>query len=433
MKTFQDVVCAVCGCLCDDIEVDVENNKVIRTRNTCAMGTSKLLNYLNDRISEPMIRQNGVQKLVTLEEAITKAAEILVNAKYPVIYGLGLSSCESISVALELAEEIGGVLDSQTSVCHGPGVQAFQDIGQATGTLGEVRHRADLVISWGANLQEANPRHLERYSYNPKGRFRNGKDDRKLIVIDVRYTLTAKFADKFIQIEQGKDYEFVNALRTALRFDQIQKDTVAGVPVEEIEEIAEMLRSCEFGVIFFGQGVTHTTGKGRNIDALFSLVKDLNSWTKFMIMPVRGHFNVTGVNQVAAWQTGFPYAIDFSQGYPWYNPGETTVVDIIRRGENDAMLVVGADPIGHFPIASSKRIVTMPLITIDPAHSPTTMVSDVVIPSSFVGIECAGIAYRMDGVPLPLKKLVEQPTDVQSDEVILKMILAKVKKIKGQN
>lgn len=431
MKTFLDVPCPVCGCLCDDIEIDVENNKIVKARKACAMGTTKFLNYSNDRISTPMMRNNdGVQKPVSLEESINKTAEILVNAKYPIIYGLALSSCEAASAALELTEEIGGVLDNQTSVCHGPSVQGVHDIGESTGTLGEVRHRADLIISWGANLMEAHPRHIERYSYNAKGRWRNGKEDRTLVVIDVRNTLTAKMADKFIQIEQGKDYEFANAVRTALRLEPIQKESVAGVPVEEIEEFAEMIRSCKFGTLFFGQGVTQTVGKGRNIDGLFSLVRDANNWTKFLIMPARGHFNVTGVNQVSTWQTGFPYGIDFSQGYPWYNPGETTVIDIIRRGENDATLVIGADPIAHFPPASSKRLVSLPLIAIDPANSLTTMLADIVIPSSFAGIEHEGVAYRMDGCALPLQKVVEAPNNVKTDEEILKMILNKVKEIK---
>jgi formylmethanofuran dehydrogenase subunit B len=150
-------------------------------------------------------------------------------------------------------------------------------------------------------------------------------------------------------------------------------------------------------------------------------------------MPARGHYNVTGVNQVSTWQTGFPYGIDFSKGFPWYNPGETTVIDIIRRGENDATLVVGSDPIAHFPQAISKRLLGIPLVAIDPAHSITTMVADVVIPSSFAGIEYEGIAYRMDGVALPLTKLVKGPNNTKSDEELLKMILAKVRELKKVN
>ncbi len=433
MQTYQDVVCTVCGCLCDDIEVDVDGNKVLKARNACAMGTSKFLSYTHDRIETPMVQKNGSTQPANLDEAVTKVAEMLVNAKYPAIYGLALSSCEAVKVAIELTEEVGGVMDNQSVVCHGPGVLGLHEIGVSTCSLGEIKHRADLIICWGCNPDEAHPRHFERYSYTAKGRWRNGKADRKLVVVDVRQTSTARKADKFVQIDQGKDYELVNALRTALRNEQIQQEKVAGVPVEEIEELAELLRNAEFGVILFGLGVTQTVGKGRNIDGLFSLTRDLNKYTKFQIMPARGHFNVNGVNEVSAWQTGFPYGIDFSHGYPWYNPGETTVTDIVRRGENDAMLVIASDPIAHFPKDLANRIRKSPLAAIDPVHSVTTMVADVVIPSAFAGIECEGIAYRMDGVALPLKKVVEPPQGVLSDEDTLKKILGKVRELKGRS
>jgi formylmethanofuran dehydrogenase subunit B len=60
----------------------------------------------------------------------------------------------------------------------------------------------------------------------------------------------------------------------------------------------------------------------------------------------------------------------------------------------------------------------------------TSHVGDVIFPSAFVGIEAEGTAYRMDHVPLPLKKVVEPPRGVLTDEEILKRILTEVKKTK---
>jgi len=77
-------------------------------------------------------------------------------------------------------------------------------------------------------------------------------------------------------------------------------------------------------------------------------------------------------------------------------------------------------------------MVKNPLIVIDPHMNATSMLGDVVIPSAFVGIEVEGTAYRMDHVPLPLKKVVEPPEGILSDEVILKRILEEVQIIKMQ-
>ena len=61
------------------------------------------------------------------------------------------------------------------------------------------------------------------------------------------------------------------------------------------------------------------------------------------------------------------------------------------------------------------------------------MMADVVIPSAIVGIEIGGTAYRMDRVPLPLKKVVQPPNGILSDEEILSKILEEVKIIMSQN
>jgi formylmethanofuran dehydrogenase subunit B len=162
-----------------------------------------------------------------------------------------------------------------------------------------------------------------------------------------------------------------------------------------------------------------------------SLVRDLNARTKFLIMPMRGHFNVAGANEVSAWVTGFPYAVDLSQGYPRYNPGDTTAVDVLLREDCDAALVVASDPVANFPIGVARHLAKIPVITIDPHPSATTPISEVVFPSTVVGIETGGCIYRMDGVAIMTKPLVSPPSGLHSDVEILRDILAQVKKLKA--
>jgi len=68
---------------------------------------------------------------------------------------------------------------------------------------------------------------------------------------------------------------------------------------------------------------------------------------------------------------------------------------------------------------------------IDPHRTRTTEQADVVIPSAPVGIEAGGTAYRMDGVPIMLRKLREPPAGLKSDVEILQMILDRVKELKA--
>ncbi|MEM2630091.1 MAG: formylmethanofuran dehydrogenase subunit B [Candidatus Bathyarchaeia archaeon] len=432
-ETIHNVVCTVCGCCCDDLEVKIKDGRIVEVKNACAVSLSKFQNYNNEeRIVKPMIKKNGEFKECSFEEAIKEASIILAESEYPLIYGLSLTTTEAISKAVELAEALGGVIDNTTSVCHGPSLIGVHDIGVVTCTLGEVKNRADLIIYWGSNPVFSHPRHLTRYTVFSKGKFRKERKERKLIVVDVRRTATAKMADIFIQVAPNQDYELLSALRMAIKGEEIYLDEVAGVPVNKIEELADLMVSCEFGILFFGLGLTMSLGKSRNIDAALSLVRDLNEKTKFLIMPMRGHYNVTGANEAIAWQTGYPFAVDFSQGYPRYNPGETTIIDILNRGECDAALIIGSDPAAHFPVSATKHLTKIPVIIIDPHKNATTLISKVVIPTAITGIEAEGTVYRMDGVPLECKKLVEPPSGLKSDEEILTEILMSVKKLKGE-
>jgi len=473
MVVVKAVTCPVCGCLCDDIELTVENGTIVKVKNGCALSETKFLKYNDHRPTKPLMRKNGELVEVSFDEAIKKTAEILVEANYPQLYGLSSTSCKAIGLCIELAENVGGVIDNTSTVCHGPSTLSVQEVGMSSCTLGQVRHRADLIIYWGSNPWSAHPRHIERYTNFTEGRFAKSgwrgyinklkasnvrkkievsfkrllpektvsistpymsplalsKQGRKLVVIDVRKTRTAEMADYFVQVEPNKDYELLQALRALIRDQEVEVEEIAGVPIERLEEIADAMINCNFGVIFFGLGLTMSSGKLKNVEAAIRLTRDLNMRTKFVIMPMRGHFNVTGTDTVFTWQTGFPYAVDFSLGYPRYNPGETSIIDILLRGESDAGLVIASDPVSNFPRKAAEHLVKYPLIVIDPHINATALMADVFLPSAFVGIETTGTAYRMDHVPLVLKKIVEPPQGVLSDEEILQRIISEVKQI----
>jgi formylmethanofuran dehydrogenase subunit B len=479
MPIIRNVTCPICGTLCDDLEVTVKNNSIVDVKNACAVSDAKFMSFSNPkhRNLKPLVRKGGELTEVSLDEAVKKSAQILADASYPILYGWSCTNCEAIRVGLELSEEVGGVIDNTSTVCHGPSILSIQNVGIPTCTLGQIRHRADLIVYWASDPYSAHPRHMERYTAFSDGRFQESEWEhyvarlrgilgkkrlsraselvlmkevelpvisgqklppkfetkkRKLIVVDVRKTRSAEFADFFIQVEPNKDFELLQALRLLVKDEELEVDEVAGVSVDLLEDVADTMIGCSFGIIFFGVGLTMSSGKLQNIDAAIALTKDLNYRTKFAIMPMRGHFNVAGANIVYTWQTGYPFAIDFSQGYPRYNPGETSVVDILCRDEADASLVVASDPVSNFPGEAVQNLVKNPLIAIDPVISPTTMMADVVFPSAFVGIETSGTAYRMDRVPLPMKKLVDPPQNCLSDEEILQRILRQVRRIKRQ-
>jgi formylmethanofuran dehydrogenase subunit B len=257
----KDAVCPFCGCLCDDIEVEVEGNRVVAVTNACELGKTKFMG--EQRLKNPILRDGNTWKDITCDEAIRYAADMLLSAERPLLYGWSGTHGEAQCVGVHMAELIHGVIDNTSSVCHGPSILAIQEVGHPGCTLGVVKNRADLVIYWGSNPIDAHPRHLSRYTRYAEGFFlENAFRDRKVIVVDVRKTETANIADEFVQIKPGGDYAVLSALRAIVqgKTDTIPR-TVAGVTKEQLIRVANLCKSAKFGSVYFGLGLTMTRGK----------------------------------------------------------------------------------------------------------------------------------------------------------------------------
>ena len=300
--------------------------------------------------------------------------------------------------------------------------------GKVTCTLGEVKNRADLVIYWGGNPADCHPLHFTRYTLTPKGKHVPlGRKGRTMILVDVRETPSAKFSDIFLQVRPGKDFEVLTTLRALLKGRRVDEARVAetGLSMEQLRDFIDRMKKARFGVIFFGMGLTMTRGKHMNSAAVLSLVAELNAFTKFVCMPVRGHGNVTGADVIMRWTTGYPFGVNLSRGYPRFNPGEFSTIDVLVRRDNDAALILGADPGATMPQPAIDHLASIPTIVLDPKVTHTSRLARVHITTAVTGISAPGTVYRMDEIPLPLKPILESP--YPTDQEVIHRIYEKVK------
>jgi formylmethanofuran dehydrogenase subunit B len=435
MMTSKNIVCPVCGASCDDIQVDLGCDK-ITTKNACRMGNAKFQEIVSPhRIRESLKRDKQILQPAKWQDAIEKTAEILAAAKRPLIFMGSETSCEAMEVGLHLAEFLGAAVDSNSTVCHGPTAMGIQEAGRVGATAGQSKSRADLVVYWGSNPLESMPRHMSRYAVYPRGYWtRRGRFDRTVITVDPRKSITAENSDLHIQLRPNTDYELLSALLTLLHGKRPHPsvEEVTGVSISQMEEMLAMMKGCNFGSIYVGLGIASSYGKHRNAEAAFNLVKELNAHTKFVIGALRGHCNVAGFNQIASYLYGYPFGLDFARGYPRYNPGEYTAVDLLREKDVDAALIVSADPVSHFPAACAEYMAEIPVACIDIAPCPTTMIADVVLPGVIDAMECDGTFYRLDDVPIYFQPFTESPFPfTKSNEDTMKQIFARVKSLKG--
>ena len=113
LTIVKHATCTFCGCVCDDIELHAEGEKIVKTKNACSLGESWFKNHTAERLY-PDALINGHP--ATVDDAVETAAEYLFQANMPLVYGLSNVTCETQRNAVSLAELIGGVIDSHTSL-----------------------------------------------------------------------------------------------------------------------------------------------------------------------------------------------------------------------------------------------------------------------------------------------------------------------------
>jgi formylmethanofuran dehydrogenase subunit B len=295
--------------------------------------------------------------------------------------------------------------------------------GKVSCTLGEVKNRADLIIYWGGNPAECHPRHFTKYTIMQKGKFLpKGRKERTMVLVDIRETPSAKAADIFLQIRPTRDFEVLTILRALIKDQPVNESAAAetGLTLEQLRDFADRMKKARFGVLFFGMGLSMTRGKHMNSAALLTLAAELNAFTKFVAMPMRGHGNVTGGDVLMRFTTGYPFGVNLSRGYPRFNPGEFSTVDILLRGDNDAALILGADPGATMPQPAIDHLARIPTIVLDPKVTHTSRLARVHITTAATGISAPGTVYRMDEIPLPLRPALKSP--YPTDEEVMRRI-----------
>ncbi len=405
--------CTGCSLLCEDIELVLKTGAISEAKNLCRKGQGHFQALFTER-TKPMI--DG--KEVTLDQAIAKAAEILKNARTPLLYGWSNSTLEAQTVGINLAKKIGAFIDDTSSFCEGLLMERILNGKIPTCTLDDVRNFADTSVFWGTDPSNSHPRHLSRFSYYPRGekRQKSYEEERTCVVVDVRKSATAHLCSNYyFRVPPDGDAEFLESILTVLD-GKIPKTG----DKKRLIELGTILKKTEFGVIFPGPGMIYSMQD--KMDLFEELVARLNEITTFKVIPMVGHYNMRGFNQLMLGQTGFINSVSFRGGAAGaattHGPEQGVA---LAAKSSDAALIIGSDPLSALPFGTARALAHIPLIAIDPRRSLTTDAAQVVIPSALSGLEAGGTALRMDGTRISFEPITE--SERLSDEQILTRIM----------
>lgn len=211
-------VCGYCGVGCG---LEFEENKLIgdvvyptNEGKLCSKGVSELISIQTpSRLLRPHVRENinNDFKIVPWENAINQIASKIANTPKEKIgfYLSGQLLTEDYYVANKLMKGFIGSnnVDTNSRTCMASAVVAYKKslgIDYVPVRMNDV-HKADLLILVGANTAEA---HVVFHNRIKSAK----KDGLKIVVIDPRFTDTAKIADLHLPIKAGSDIDFFNLL-----------------------------------------------------------------------------------------------------------------------------------------------------------------------------------------------------------------------------
>ncbi len=408
-RTIEPFTCVHCGCLCDDVRLVIEGGRIVDAVSVCALGRASLVGVRMEPETGPLALVRG--KPTDAEPALDQAARILMEARAPLIVGLDQSTNETVGKAVALGDRIGAVVEVGDSSSAAPRVAAFQRGGRVSATLGEIKNRADVVVFWATDPVTTHPRHWERYSVEPIGRFvPEGRAGRKVVVIDERRTPTAERADLFLALEPARELDFLSATRALVRgvaLDPQRVEAATGCGFDALVELAEILRSARYGGWFTGA----LAGRGlvelaeARHQAVTALVRELNQHTRFVSIGMGGPGNARGAEDVLAWQTGLTPSVDLGAGHPEALPAATSAADRLARGEADAAVVVGDVALDHWPAAAREALARIPLVFMGPPGNALASSAAVALLAGTVGLDEDGSVTRIDGVSLPVRAI----------------------------
>ena len=418
-RRLEAVVCPFCALACDDLLVTAEGSDLISTahgceRATAAFGATRL---------PALPRIDG--EPTTMEAALDRAAALLARSRLPLFAGLGTDTAAMREV-LALADGLGGIVDHARAAGLMANLEAMRATGWVTGTLAELKSRADLVLLVGGEIDSLAPRLAERL-LRPTSMLGPGTPaTRRLVALGAGTAATRM--DEHLPCPPDRLPEVLAALRALVAGRQIGPLTSEAPPIEALRALARALGEARYAAIVWSLAGLDSTQASLVAWTLAELTKELNvrggtgQENRAIGVPLAGAGNVIGANQVTAWQTGLPLRTSLATGVPDHAPLGHAAAGLLERGQVD--LCCWIDAFGDAPRPAFHGAPRLELTAgMEPAVEGAP--AAVSIPVGIPGLDHAGTIYRSDGVvSLPVRAL--RASDLPSVAEVLRAIAARL-------
>jgi len=462
-------VCGYCGVGCG---LEFEENKLIgdvvypvNEGKVCSKGVSELISIQTPtRLLRPHIRENidDDYKITSWDNAIEKIANAIENSSKDKIgfYLSGQLLTEDYYVANKLGKGFIGTnnVDTNSRTCMSSAVSAHKKafgIDYVPVRMNDI-FESDLLILTGANTAEA---HVVFHNKIKKAK----KEGLKVIVIDPRFTDTAKIADLHLPIKPNSDIDFFNLISKRLideklvdeefvekhvnnyellknKFKRVPTTKMikrTGLSTQQFEQFWEIYKNSENIITAWTMGLNQSS---QGVDKNLALINThLLTGKIFKIgngpFSLTGQPNAMGGREVGGLSTMLAVHLGFEKESikkvsKFWNtnkidskPGLTATQ--MLDANLDVLIICHTDPIYHLPNRNKmeKLIKKIPLVIEINAYenSETSNFAHIKLPAAPWG-EKEGTQTNLDRTITKQEKLTRTSIDCKPDWEIFQLI-----------
>ena len=479
---YVPTICPYCGTGCglnfvvkDDKIVGVEPYKrhPVNEGKVCPKGNFGY-EFINreDRLTTPLIKENGEFREASWDEALDLVANKLKEVSDDDPNKVGFYACarspnENIYITQKLARVACGTqnVDHCARICHGPTVAGLATTfgsGAMTNGFDSIKE-ADYIFCIGSNNMEAHPLFGRKLIQAQK----NGA---KLVVLDPRYTPTAKIADEYVQFKTGTDVALMNGMikviidndlqddefiknrtkgfdelkETVQKYDLETVSEITHIAPEVIEELAIEYAKADKAAIVYSLGITEHSHGADNVMSTANLAMLTGNIGRegTGVNPLRGQNNVQGACDMGALPSdyvGYRKVAD-QETTDWFNeyygtnlpakPGLTLVemMNAAHAGDLKVLYIHGEDPVlSDADIKHTKEaLANLDMLVVQELFmTDTAQCADVILPAAGWG-EQEGTFTNGERRVQCLHKAQEPPEGAMLDWKIMEEIAVRM-------
>ena len=409
--THENLVCPFCSLHCDDIKLDLKDNKLYLKNEVPKSCKDKFEKFNQKSYQNQSSKIKG--KICSNDEASNYAKRLLSQSKETIIY----NSSSDVNITRELlhsASKINAIIDHANSPIFLKNVGIFQRRGYMATSLTEIKNKSDVVILFSNKILNTYPRLLEKFLV-PKNSFSINSKNKKIYIIGDKKSNVAdcKLKDKRITF-----IDFNNKNIPLLLDSLMKRENISELNNTIFSKLSnDIIKSKYLSVLWATSEYIAYKECDQIIHKISDYVVAINEETRAGCLCLAGNDGDVSAIQTLGWMTGFPSRIKFTGNYFEYDKDTNNARHLISLNSCDLVL--------HINVISEKKLILNKKhknIVIGRLSTKFNIDPDVFIPCGVPGIDYPGHVFRTDNVvSLPLTA-VKIPNLKSTQEILREII-----------